>query len=65
MLDAQVFVAPLLKLAVRMNLVRMMIFSVKVRIGIFGTTSKAAILSQLKPIISSRRLGESNCGPGV
>jgi len=27
----------------------------EVSIGIFGTTSKAAILSQLKPVISSRR----------
>ena len=27
----------------------------EVRIGIFGTTSKDAILSQLKPVISSRR----------
>ncbi len=27
----------------------------EVRVGIFGTTSKEAILSQLKPIISSRR----------
>ena len=27
----------------------------EVTIGIFGTTSKEAILSQLKPIISSRR----------
>jgi len=27
----------------------------EVRIGIFGTTSKEAILSQLKPVISSRR----------
>ena len=27
----------------------------EVRIGIFGTTNKEAILSQLKPIISSQR----------
>jgi thioredoxin 1 len=27
----------------------------EVRIGIFGTTNKEAILSQLKPVISSRR----------
>ena len=27
----------------------------EVRIGIFGTTNKAAILSQLKPVIGSRR----------
>jgi thioredoxin 1 len=27
----------------------------EVRVGIFGTTSKQAILSQLKPVISSRR----------
>jgi thioredoxin 1 len=30
----------------------------EVRIGIFGTTSKEAILSQLKPVISSRRMPE-------
>src|SRR5260370_4398252 len=30
----------------------------EVRIGIFGTTSKEAILSQLKPVISSRRMSE-------
>ena len=30
----------------------------EVRIGIFGTTSKEAILSQLKPVISSRSLSE-------
>jgi len=30
------------------------------RVGIFGTTSKEAILSQLKPIISSRRTPESD-----
>jgi len=29
------------------------------RIGIFGSTSKNAILSQLKPIISSRNMPES------
>src|ERR1700704_1635355 len=28
----------------------------EVRIGIFGTTSKDAILSQLKPVIGSRRI---------
>jgi len=28
----------------------------EVRVGIFGTTSKEAILSQLKPIIGSRRI---------
>jgi len=32
----------------------------EVRIGIFGTTSKEAILSQLKPVISSRRMFEPN-----
>ena len=32
----------------------------EVRIGIFGTTSKEAILSQLKPVISSRHMPESN-----
>jgi thioredoxin 1 len=31
----------------------------EVRIGIFGTTSKEAILSQLKPVISSRHMPES------
>jgi hypothetical protein len=30
----------------------------EVRIGIFGTTSKEAILSQLKPVIGSRRKPE-------
>jgi len=30
------------------------------RIGIFGATSKSAILSQLKPIISSRHMLESS-----
>jgi thioredoxin 1 len=30
----------------------------EVRIGIFGTTSKEAILSQLNPVISSRRMFE-------
>ena len=30
----------------------------EVRIGIFGTTSKEAILSQLKPVISSPRMPE-------
>jgi thioredoxin 1 len=30
----------------------------EVRIGIFGTTSKEAILSQLKPVIRSRRGGD-------
>jgi len=30
------------------------------RVGIFGTTSKSAILSQLKPIISSRHMPESS-----
>ena len=28
----------------------------EVRVGIFGTTSKEAILSQLKPVIGSRRI---------
>src|SRR6202140_4778435 len=32
----------------------------EVSIGIFGTTSKEAILSQLKPVISSRRMPEPN-----
>jgi thioredoxin 1 len=32
----------------------------EVSIGIFGTTSKEAILSQLKPVISSRRAPELN-----
>ena len=32
----------------------------EVRIGIFGTTNKEAILSQLKPVISSRHMPESN-----
>jgi len=30
----------------------------EVRIGIFGGTSKEAILSQLKPVINSRRMSE-------
>ena len=30
----------------------------EVRIGIFGTTSKEAILSQLKPVISSQRVSD-------
>ncbi len=30
----------------------------EVRVGIFGTTSKEAILSQLKPVIDSRRISE-------
>ena len=30
----------------------------EVSIGIFGTTSKEAILSQLKPVMSSRRMPE-------
>jgi len=30
------------------------------RVGIFGTTSKEAILSQLKPVIRSRRVPEFN-----
>ena len=34
----------------------------EVRIGIFGTTSKEAILSQLKPVISSRRMPEQRNG---
>ena len=32
----------------------------EVSIGIFGTTSKEAILSQLKPVISSRRMPDPN-----
>jgi len=32
----------------------------EVSIGIFGTTSKKAILSQLKPVFSSRRIPEPN-----
>ena len=32
----------------------------EMRIGIFGTTSKEAILSQLKPVISSRRVSGPN-----
>jgi len=32
----------------------------EVSIGIFGTTNKEAILSQLKPVISSRHMPESN-----
>jgi thioredoxin 1 len=32
----------------------------EVSIGIFGTTSKEAILSQLKPVMSSRRMPEPN-----
>jgi hypothetical protein len=32
----------------------------EVSLGIFGTTSKEAILSQLKPVISSRRMSEPN-----
>ena len=32
----------------------------EVSIGIFGTTSKEAILSQLKPVISSPRMPEPN-----
>jgi thioredoxin len=31
----------------------------EVRIGIFGTTSKEAILSQLRPVISSRAMPEN------
>jgi hypothetical protein len=31
----------------------------EVSIGIFGTTSKEAILSQLKPVISSWRMPEN------
>ncbi len=34
----------------------------EVRIGIFGTTSKEAILSQLRPVISSRRGSLNNRG---
>jgi thioredoxin 1 len=32
----------------------------EVSIGIFGTASKEAILSQLKPVINSRRMSEPN-----
>ncbi len=32
----------------------------EMRIGIFGTTSKEAILSQLKPVISSQPMSEPN-----
>jgi thioredoxin 1 len=32
----------------------------EVRIGIFGTTSKEAILSQLKPVIGSRPMSEGD-----
>jgi thioredoxin 1 len=34
----------------------------EVRVGIFGTTSKEAILSQLKPAIGSRRIPERDLG---
>ena len=33
----------------------------EVRIGIFGTTNKDAILSQLRPIINSGAIGQMNC----
>jgi thioredoxin len=32
----------------------------EVRVGIFGTTSKEAILSQLRPVISSGTIGQMN-----
>ena len=34
----------------------------EVRVGVFGTTSKEAILSQLKPAVGSRRMPESDLG---
>jgi hypothetical protein len=34
----------------------------EVRVGIFGTTSKEAILSQLKPAIGSRRIPKPDLG---
>jgi thioredoxin 1 len=34
----------------------------EVRVGIFGTTSKEAILSQLKPAVGSRRIPEPDLG---
>ena len=34
----------------------------EVRVGVFGTTSKEAILSQLKPAVGSRRMPEPDLG---
>lgn len=37
----------------------------EVRVGIFGPTSKEAILSQLKPVINDRAIGELNNPQGA